>query len=87
MATNLRLPDDLAAALRDEAERLGQSQQALVRQAIAEKLGLTSSETPLQAVLRQGVVEPPTPFQNPAPPLKLPDGETSLDLLDRDDRV
>lgn len=87
MATNLRLPDDLARALREEAERLGQSQQALVRQAITEKLGLNPDETPLQIAVRQGLVEPPSLFQNPEPPLRLEGDQTSLDLLDRADRV
>lgn len=86
VATNLRLPDDLARALRDEAARLGQSQQTLVRQAIAEKLGLSSGETPLQVAVRQGLVAAPTPFQNPPPPLGLGSDQTSLDLLDREDR-
>lgn len=86
MATNLRLPDDLAQALRDEAVRRGQSQQALVREAIAEKLGLHSGESPLQAAVRQGLVEPPSRFQNPPPPLRLQGPATSVDLLDREDR-
>ncbi|GAB3109710.1 hypothetical protein GCM10027055_08120 [Janibacter alkaliphilus] len=86
VATNLRLPDDLAQALRDEAARLGQSQQTLVRQAIAEKLGLSSGETPLQVAVRQGLVAAPSPFQNPPPPLRLGGDQTSLDLLDREDR-
>ncbi|WP_083837724.1 ribbon-helix-helix protein, CopG family [Brachybacterium squillarum] len=87
MAMNLRLPDDLAEALRAEAARRGESQQAVVRQALAEKLGVASAETPLLAAVRRGLVGPPSPFRDQAPPLRHPGERSTLDLLDRDDRV
>ncbi|HET7477560.1 MAG TPA: ribbon-helix-helix protein, CopG family [Dermatophilaceae bacterium] len=87
MSTNLRLSDQLAAALRSESARTGRSQQEIVREAIAVKLGLVTHETALQEAIREGRVEAPEPFRDFEPPLTLPPGRSSMDLLDRDDRV
>jgi predicted transcriptional regulator len=87
MSTNLRLSEELAAALRKESARTGRSQQEIVREAIAAKLGLTANETELEKAVREGRVEAPEPFRDFPPPLTLPRGRSSLDLLERDDRV
>lgn len=87
VSTNLRLSDELAAALRKESTRTGRSQQEIVREAIAAKLGLVTDETPLQEAIREGRVEAPEPFRDFEPRLTLPTGRSSTDLLERDDRV
>ncbi len=62
VATNLRLSDDLAGALRKEASRRGKSQQDIVREAIAKELGMASESTPMDRAVRAGTVEAPEPF-------------------------
>jgi predicted transcriptional regulator len=86
MSTNLRLSEELAGALREEAARRGRSQQDIVREAIAKELGMASELTPMQRAVRAGTVEAPEPFCDCEPTLPLPHGTRSLDLLDREDR-
>lgn len=86
MSTNLRLSEELAGALREEAARRGKSQQEVVREAIAKELGLVPDLSPMELAVRAGTVEAPEPFRDLAPTLTLPKGTRSLDLLDREDR-
>ncbi len=86
VSTNLRLSEELAAALREEAARRGRSQQEIVREAVAKELGMTSASTPLERAVRAGTVEAPDPFCDIEPTVTLPAGTSSLDLLDREDR-
>lgn len=86
MSTNLRLGDELAAALREAAARQGRSQQEIAREAIAKELGLARGDTAVERAVRAGIVEAPEPFRDVEPTLTLPRGKTSLDLLDRQDR-
>ena len=89
MATNLRLHPDAELALRAEALRTGRSQQELIRAAVDQFLGratapLANGADPLIA---SGIAKPPrTPFRRAITLLELPEGTTSLDLLDREDR-
>jgi hypothetical protein len=86
MSTNLRLSDELATALRDAAAQRGQSQQEIVRDAIAKELGLTAHASPMARAIHAGLINPPTPFQEVVAAVRLPEGITTVDLLDRDDR-
>lgn len=86
VSTNLRLGEELAVALREEAARRGRSQQEIVREAIAKELGLTPDVTAMQRAVRAGIVEAPRPFHDVEPTLTLPKGMSSSDLLDREDR-
>lgn len=86
MSTNLRLSDELAGALRQEAARRGRSQQEIVREALAKELGLASDLTAMQRAVRAGAVEQPDPFRDVQPTLALPKGKSTLDLLEREDR-
>ena len=91
MATNLRLRPDAESALRDEAERTGRSQQDLMRDAIDQYLGLAQRSDALpgtieQLIARGALIPPKTPFRRSSHRLKLPEGVTTLDLLDREDR-
>jgi predicted transcriptional regulator len=86
MSTNLRLSEELAAALREEATRRRKSQQEIVREAIAKELGMAAEPTPMELAVRAGTVEAPEPFRDIEPALTLPAGTASLDLLDREDR-
>ena len=86
MSTNLRLSEELASALRDEAARRGRSQQDIVREAVAKELGMASESTPMERAVRTGIVEAAEPFRDIEPTLTLPHGTHSLDLLDREDR-
>ena len=86
MSTNLRLSDELAGALRDAAAQRGQSQQEIVREALAKELGLASDMTSMERAVQAGTVEAPEPFRDVEPTLVLPKGMSSLDLLDRDEQ-
>ena len=91
MATNLRLTPELEAALRLEAERSKRSQQEVIRAAIERYLGLDDgSESSLEATkraYRQKVIPPRTPFRSSDDLLVLPEGMTSLELMQRGDRL
>jgi len=86
---NLRLGGDAEAALRAEAERSGRTQQDILREAVGRYLGLIPSQSgDNDPLIARGTVAPPrVPFRDVRPRLELPPGESSLDLLDRDDRV
>ncbi|MFF0265657.1 ribbon-helix-helix protein, CopG family [Kribbella sp. NPDC004536] len=92
MAMNLRLPDETAAALQAEAERTGQSQQEIVRDALGRRLHLYDESVETQLTERQRAwsartVQPArVPYRKVRPRIRLPKGTTSIDLLDRDDR-
>lgn len=91
MATNLRLRAKAAAALRAAARRSGKSQQEIIRDAVDRHLGLA---TPTEIVaedhdplVASGVIYPPrSPYRTTTPSLVLPEGVSSLDILDRQDR-
>lgn len=91
MATNLRLRLDAEEAVRAEAVRTGRSQQELIRAAVDQYLRLipvppprTESETLLAA----GIVLPArSAFRQLRELVSSPDGETSIDSLDRADRM
>ena len=85
MSTNLRLSDREAQALRAAAQKSGKSQQSLIRAALAQYLGLDDTSSEEQAVA-EGVVRPPSKFIDVEPFLTLDRGQTTLDLLERDDR-
>lgn len=90
MATNLRLRPATADALRRRAEQSGRSQQEIIREALERYLGLDIP--PVQDatadVIARGVIRPPrTPYRRVTQRLSLPEGMTSLDLLDREDRI
>ena len=87
MATNLRLRPEAEKALREKSEATGRSQQELIRMALDEFLGLATPRTAtLDELLAAGVVTAPRPLRDDVPPLALPPGMNSLDLLDREDR-
>ncbi len=85
MAMNLRLRDDAAAALRAESERTGRSQQEILRLAVDEHLGLVDSARPTP--YPDWVTPPERPYRSVKPILRLPEGMTTADLLDREDRI
>ncbi|QUH01067.1 ribbon-helix-helix protein, CopG family [Saccharopolyspora erythraea] len=88
MALNLRLRPEVEAALRAEAERSGRSQQDLLREAVDRYLGLAGE--PAQEwdhLISSGKVLPPRgAYRKVIPTRKLPDGQSTADLLDREDR-
>lgn len=90
MATNLRLRPELETALREESERTGRAQQELIREALERFLGLAASKPTgrsLDALIAAGIVKPPRePFRRAPRLLELPEGVTTMDLLDREDR-
>lgn len=87
MATNLRLRPEAEHALREKSAATGRSQQELIRMAIDEFLGLATPRTAtLDELIAAGVLTAPRPVRDGVPPLTLPDGMTSADLLDREDR-
>ncbi|MGH9045238.1 MAG: hypothetical protein ACRDVP_10485 [Acidimicrobiales bacterium] len=91
MAMNLRLSAEAEQALRREAERTGRSQQEVIREALGRHLGLVTGESgrsELGALVSTGNVRPPrVPSRKIVKRLKLPQGVTSADLLERGDRV
>ena len=89
MATNLRVRPDAESALRAAAERSGRSQQDLIRDAIDQYL--SAEPVPLSAefddLVAAGLVIPSRiPYRRATEKIVLPEGMTSLDLLDREDR-
>lgn len=92
MATNLRLSEAAAAAVRQEAERSGRSQQDVIRDAVDKYLGVSSEAVDAEARAKRFLAKaqpPEIPFMTVPKErmLKLPEGMTSLDLLDREDRI
>ena len=91
MAVNLRLSSDVAAALQAEAERSGRSQQDILREAVARHLRLVEDEpqTSDRATARTDQVVRPArvPYRKVSPRLRRPEGTSTLDLLDRGDRL
>ena len=94
MATNLRLSHEAEEAVRAEARRSGRSQQEVIRAAINRYLSLAPEEeggqqkSDLDQLIAAGLVRPPrTPYRRPRRRLRLTDGVTSADLLDRSDRI
>jgi hypothetical protein len=91
MATNLRLRREAADAVRQEAERTGRSQQDVIREAVDRYLGLTPPTSPGDEldvlVTARGVLRPRNAYRKPARRICLPEGVTSSDLLDRQDRI
>lgn len=85
MATNLRLSEAAARALRQAAEATGRSQQDLLREAVDRYLGLDSPGADRQRARAAGLVRPGTPFRDVTPTVRLPRGVTTRDLLQRDD--
>jgi hypothetical protein len=88
MATNLRLSAEAEAALRAEAQRTGRSQQDLLREAVARYLGMLPGQSGIDPLIAHGKVDPPrVPYRDVRPTLRLGQGERSVDLLDREDRL
>ncbi len=91
MAMNLRLSPDAEEAVRREAERIGRSQQEVIREAISRHLGLSAghgSSSELGVLVSTGTIRlPRVPYRKVAKRLTLPPGVTGADLLDRDDRI
>ncbi|MDR7300920.1 ribbon-helix-helix protein, CopG family [Haloactinomyces albus] len=90
MALNLRLREEAEEALRAEAERSGRSQQELLREAVDRYLDLTPAEGPKHEwdhLITSGKVLPPRgQYRKVIPTKTLPEGQRSIDLLDREDR-
>jgi hypothetical protein len=91
MATNLRLRREAEDAIRAEAARTGRSQQELIREAIDAYLGLRESRPGSEAdalVANRSVLPARSPFVevDEEDMVPLPDGVSTLDLLDRDER-
>lgn len=95
MAMNLRLSESAATALRAESERTGRSQQDIVREAVdrylARSARVASAEpedasATIRGSIRDMIIPPRTPYRHDIVPVEMPEGMTSLDLLDREDR-
>jgi predicted transcriptional regulator len=92
MATNLRLQPDIATALRAESARTGRPQQQIIRDAVAQYLTIADSPAVSRAAASDatlaGLIRPARRAfgTTTVPPLTLREGETTADLLDRDDR-
>jgi hypothetical protein len=88
MAMNLRLNAEAEVALRAEAQRTGRSQQDILREALARHLGMLPGQGGVDPLIARGKVDPPrVPYRDVRPTLRLGQGESSVDLLDRDDRL
>lgn len=86
VATNLRLTERTAEALRQRAAATGRSQQDLLREAVDRYLGVDDSQSDRERALADGSVTIPTPYRRVEPTITLANGVTTLELLDRDDR-
>lgn len=88
MATNLRLSEQAAAAVKAEAERTGRSQQDVIRAAVDAYLSPSSAAPSGESSWRDQLIPPREPFRTipESEMLSMPEGMTSLDLMDREDR-
>ncbi|MBI2690601.1 MAG: ribbon-helix-helix protein, CopG family [Solirubrobacterales bacterium] len=88
MATNLRLSEQAAAAVKAEAERTGRSQQEVIRAAVDAYLTPSSATPTGTPSWRDQLIPPKEPFRTipESEMLTMPEGMTSLDLMDREDR-
>ena len=89
MATNLRLRPATEEALRAASERTGRSQQDLIREAIDRYLETAGARrhSSLDELYAAGLLIPARiPYRPVENPFTLPDGITTADLLDREDR-
>lgn len=86
MATNLRLDPETEAAVRAESKRTGVSQQQIMRQAIREHVGL-EPRARTEKELPDWVIPASEPYRRIEPWITLREGETVMDLLDREDRL
>ncbi len=84
MAMTLRLDADLEARLRAESEASGRPQQEIIRRALEAALSGGTASTP---PVRPGTIPARRPYRAPTMRIVLPDGLTSADLLERDDRL
>ena len=85
MATNLRLSEAAAQALRKAAEASGRSQQDLLREAVDRYLGLDTSVSDRERARAAGLVRPGRPFRDVVPTVQLARGRSTRDLLQADD--
>ena len=85
VSTNLRLDERATSALRDASRRTGRSQQELLREAVDRYLGLAADEQSRDRAVATGLVKPPSRLLDVEPSIRLAEGQTSLDLLDRDE--
>ncbi len=89
MATNLRLRPATEDALRAASERTGRSQQDLIREAIDQYLNPEQAvrHDDLDQLVAAGlVIRSRIPYRRATTKITLPEGLTSADLLDREDR-
>lgn len=86
---NLRLGHETEEALRAEARRTRRSQQDIVREAVGKYLGVIPGQAgDVDSLIVSGKIAPPrVAFRDVRPRLCLEPGESSVDLLDRDDRI
>jgi predicted DNA-binding protein len=92
MAMNLRLTPEAEEALRAEAKRTGRSQQDLLREALDRYLHIQAAFRRTSAaaealISAHMVTQPRHLYRKVTPRLRPPAGASSLDLLDRDDRI
>lgn len=85
MATNLRLSEAAAEALRRAAETSGRSQQELLREAVDRYLGLDAPGSDRERARTSGLVTTGTPFRDVTPSVRLPRGVSTRDLVRADD--
>lgn len=84
VATNLRLSQAAADALRRAAKKTGRSQQQLLREAVDRYLGLDTRGSDRERARTDGLVHTGSPFRDVAPTVRLPHGVTIRELLDPD---
>lgn len=85
MARTLRLPERIEIELRRRAVASGRSQNEVIVDALTTSFGLDQAADPR---LDDPAIRPPrTRGLRVTAPVRLPEGVTSLDLLDRGDRL
>jgi hypothetical protein len=86
MSTKLRLSAEAASALRDASTRTARSQQDLLREAVDRFLGLGAGDQDSARAVATGLVRAPTEFLDVEASVRLQRGQTTMQLLDRDER-
>jgi hypothetical protein len=81
MAMNIRLDPRMAAALKEESHRTGESQQEIVRTAIERLLSERTLRSDRQRAIDAGLVQMGVPYKRIAGTVNMPDDFSAEDAL------
>jgi hypothetical protein len=88
MAIKVRFEQEAKDALNEASERTGRSHLDLIREAVDQYFGIGVVAPGTEDLVASGLLIPSrTRYRRAINPIMLPPGRSSLDLLDREDRL